>query len=656
MTRVFVALAIAGVVFTAHSAIAATAPTVAVVKGDLLGGAGPETANLSEQRYLAVCNALKAAGIPYRETSDTLVERFGLPDVPIAILPYNRAVSDAQLRRLRAFLDRPARLIVFYPGRSDLADDLGGRTGAVARELFAGQYHSLDRVDVSIAGLPASVMLDARIVRELSPTGSGRAAYSWRTATGADAGTDAVIVSERGALIGVPPDTAKGPHLKMLLRALVGHFAPELWAALAPRDPRLIGPVGHHGSLSDFDASLRRATGDHLDGARGDVRQALELLAAIPDMISEGKQEEAIGASARAHELARRAWFRSYPSITPEIRGVWASNTVYGGWDDALGRLAAANFNMIFPYMSSGAAAYYPSSVLPAATNTSGNQLADAIAAGRKHGVAVHPRILGLFTMGASPQTRESLRQQGRIARCPNGHDDRWLCPSNHENRAQVIQTAVEMVGTYGASGVQLDYLRYGWTDRCVCATCRARFQADTGVTVANWPRDVLRGAHKSRWLDWRRELLTSLLRTFRQKVKETNPDAVVSASVFINWEGHRDSFGQDWKAWVDEGLLDFVSPMTYVADMEKFQDWVRKQHGWTGGKVPLAMGIGPFADINPQVSPQGVLDQIQASRRLGCDGFILFNYQKGLADDYLPLLSLGATSTPAEMPPGAGR
>lgn len=651
MTRLAAVLSLAGIVTIAGGALAATVPTVAVVRGDLLGGAGPETAQVSEERYRAVCEALEAAGIPYRETSDTLVERWGLPDVPVAILPYNRAISDEQLRRLRAFLDRPARLIVFYPGRPDLVRELGATPGSVVRELFAGQFHSMSRVNGSVTGLPPSLALEARVVRELASAEGGLPVYSWRTVTGDGSGTEAVIVSERGALIGAPPASDQKQRLKLLLRALIGHYVPQTWAALAPSDPRRIGPVGHHGSLADFSAALQRATGDHLDGSRSDVREAGVLLNSIPDLLAEGKQDEAIAASRRAGEFARRAWFRSYPSESPEIRGVWASNTVHGGWDDALGRLKAANFNLVLPYMASGAAAYYPSNVLPAATNTRGNELAAALQAGRKHGIAVHPRILGLFTMGATPQTREELRRQGRIARYPQGHDDRWLCPSNHQNRAQIIQTAVEMVTTYGAEGVQFDYLRYGWTDRCICTNCRSRFQTETGITVSNWPRDVLQGAHKERWLDWRRELLDSLLRTTRQRVKEARPDAVLSASVFLNWESHRNSFGQDWKRWCDDGLVDFVAPMTYVADMEKFQDWVRKQREWAGPNTPLAMGIGPFADINPQVTPQGVLDQIQASRRLGCDGFVLFNYQAGLASDYLPLLSLGATSTAAEMP-----
>ena len=644
------ALAVALVTLgSAVAAIAAGVPTVAVVKPDLLpaGDAGAQAQ--ASARFQAVTDALEAGGIPWVEETDRGVASHGLPDVPVAILPGNPGVSDDELLHLRAFLNRPARLIVFHTTRGDLAGELGARSGDLLHELVQGQFHSLRRVSDAVTGLPPDLVLSQRSAPELWPA-TGRTLAAWRTSSGLDANVAGIVLSDRGAVVGAAPRHEQVPQLTLLLRALIGHFEPALWSTLAPSEPRAIGPVGHYGSLTDFNAALQRAAGDHLTGSREDVREALTQLSAIDGLLSEGRQDDAIAASRRAEALAQRAWFRSYPSHSPEIRGVWACDTVDGGWDDAIAKLKAANFNMVFPYMASGAASYYPSRFLPATPSCTANRLTEAIRAGRKYGVEVHPRILGLFTMGASPAVKEQLRQQGRLARSPSGTDSAWLCPSNHENRLAIIQVALEMVEDFEADGVQFDYLRYSWKDQCVCPTCRARFQADTGITVANWPADVLTGAHKQRFLDWRRETLTSLLRTVRQKVRAVRPDATLSASVFINWEGHRDTFGQDWKTWIDEGLVDFVAPMTYVADMEKFQGWVTKQEAWAGGKVPVAMGIGPFADINPQITPQRVLDQIQASRKLGCEGFVLFNYRRALAEQYLPLMALGATSTPAEI------
>ncbi len=625
-------------------------PTVAVVTGDLLGNGGPDVARLSRERRDAVTAALGKAGIPYQLTSDSAVAKSGLPDVPVAILPYSRAISDDEFYHLRAYLDRPAHLIVFFTCRDDLAQALGTQLGPVTRELFAGQFYAIGCAPGSIVGVPTRTICDTQQIRELTPLAGAKLLGRWQTPSGSPGTFAGVSLSARGALVSAPPSAQYPQDLAQLLRALVGHFAPEMWRALCPDDPAVIGKVGPYGSLRQFKAALDKASGNHLGNARADVDEALALFASVPGRLTVGDQDGAIAASRRAQILGHRSWFRSYPSYDPEIRGVWACDKMPGGWEDAMSRLGAANFNCVFPYFASGAAAYYPSRVLPHATTIgSENPVTESVRWGKEYGVEVHARILGLFTMGASAATRDELQRQGRLSRKPGGYDRNWLCPSNHQNRAQIVQTALELAG-YGVDAIQFDYLRYSWKDQCVCGTCRARFQADTGIHVANWPNDVVSGKHKQRWLDWRRELLTSLLRTVRSKLAEQAPGVGLNAAVFVNWEGHRDTFGQDWKRWIDEGLVDFVCPMDYFPDLKKFAGWVRKQEAWAGGKCPVAAGIGPFAD-NVAMTPQQVLDQVQASRRLGCEGFAIFNYTQSFADDYLPLMALGATSRPAAMP-----
>ncbi len=112
------AAAFAAAMLPVCPARAAEVPTVAVITGDLLGGGGPEVARLVRERRDAVTSALTKAGIPYQLTSDTEVARNGLPDVPVAILPYSRAISDDELYHLQAYLRRPAHLIVFFDRRT----------------------------------------------------------------------------------------------------------------------------------------------------------------------------------------------------------------------------------------------------------------------------------------------------------------------------------------------------------------------------------------------------------------------------------------------------------------------------------------------------------------------------------------------------------
>ena len=412
---------------------AATAPTVVVVAGDLVGAGGSAARRLGRERASAVVQALQAAGIPCQQTTDTEVQSRGLPDVPVAILPYSRAISDEELYHLRAFLNRPAHLIVFFTTRGELADELSVGLGPVIKETSPGQFYSLDCTPGGVPGLPATVRQDATMIREVSPVGDAQVLGRWRTVGGRFSPYAGLVLSDKGAFIGGPPQNEQKPETARLLRALVGHFAPKLWDALATTDPAEIGPAGRYKSLAEMEAALRTNPADYLAGARADVNEALELLASIPDLLARGKQDAALQAPHRAQRLAQRAWWRAYPSPSPEVRGVWACDTVAGGWEQALRSLKEANFNAVFPYVASGAAAYYPSSVLPECRDgVTGDPVAEMARWGKECGVQVHPRVLGLFTMGAPDEVRAALaRPKARIATGCARRTTRTACASS---------------------------------------------------------------------------------------------------------------------------------------------------------------------------------------------------------------------------------
>ena len=60
-------------------------------------------------------------------------------------------------------------------------------------------------------------------------------------------------------------------------------------------------------------------------------------------------------------------------------------------------------------------------------------------------------------------------------------------------------------------------------------------------------------------------------------------------------------------------------------------------------GTVDLAEG-GASAEVARAILR--VVPGLERCEDLGCEGFVLFNYQRALAEDYLPLMALGATST----------
>jgi uncharacterized lipoprotein YddW (UPF0748 family) len=308
-------------------------------------------------------------------------------------------------------------------------------------------------------------------------------------------------------------------------------------------------------------------------------------------------------------------------------------------------KLARANFNVVFPYVCSGGVAYYRSGVLPFSSRADRDLLAEAAAAAQRHGVQLHPRILALEALFADQQVKTELRKAGRLMVSSKGQSGDWLCPNDPRNREQLLKTVREILQRYPVQGVQLDYYRFDSTDTCLCGRCRAAFQKSLGRTVTRWPEEVLKGPLREQFLGWRQEVLTELLREVRAEVQAVKPGALLSVACFPDWDRHPRGFGQDPVRWAEEGLVDFLCPMNYTSDQNKFKALVGTQVQRLKGKTALAAGIGAFADGCRLETPQELADQITTARAQGAAGYVVFTYNQRFADEFLPWIRLGLTS-----------
>jgi uncharacterized lipoprotein YddW (UPF0748 family) len=241
----------------------------------------------------------------------------------------------------------------------------------------------------------------------------------------------------------------------------------------------------------------------------------------------------------------------------------------------------------------------------------------------------------------APPEFVAKLRADGRTQKDRQGADVNWLCPSHPENFALERDSMLEVVRNYGVDGIHFDYIRYPNKDGCFCAGCRERFEQAVGVKLEQWPEDVLTGKLAEPFGDWRREQITGLVRAVSKEAHLLKPGIKVSAAVFGNWESARKVVGQDAKAWIKAGYLDFVCPMDYESADADFSKWVSSQVAAVNHKIPVYAGIGAFK----LSGPEQLAGQIQLSRQLGADGFVIFNLTEKLATQFLPPLHLGVTS-----------
>jgi uncharacterized lipoprotein YddW (UPF0748 family) len=244
--------------------------------------------------------------------------------------------------------------------------------------------------------------------------------------------------------------------------------------------------------------------------------------------------------------------------------------------------------------------------------------------------------------MRTTDEWLETARAEGRLQVDYEGEQIPWLCPSSDVNADIEVESMLELVRNYDVDGIHFDYIRYPGTQGCYCPRCQEKFEGWVGHEVDDWPAAVYGpdAPLRPEYFDFRRAQINRVVEAVAEGVNEIRPDADVSAAVFGYWESSRDTVGQDWVYWVEEGWLDFVCPMDYLTNHEQFAALVEDQAEWVDGRVPMYPGIGAHS-----LRPDEVLHQVTLARE-HAPGFTIFNYGTSLARDHLPLLAKGATAS----------
>ena len=303
-------------------------------------------------------------------------------------------------------MDRGVALVAFHVAGEKLETRLGVKPGDFT-QLQEGEKLALRSETPELPGAPASVTIAPYFRRSftvLQPTVA--LASWWDLPGGADQQAPAVATSAAGAFVGFLPRSTDAPALAGLLRAILGHVAPRMVSTTLPRSTSQLGPIGPHSSL----AAMMNLWRGRPEGAEPEAweyaKQAEGLLWKVTNLVAGGQTTEAETAARQARELGIKAYWASFYSPSPDIRGVWACPWPQEGarsWDTAMARLAQAHFNVVFPYVASAGVAYYPSAVLPRVAGDSTDYLQAVVSAGQ-----------GEWRRGACPadRPRGSLRLQ----------------------------------------------------------------------------------------------------------------------------------------------------------------------------------------------------------------------------------------------------
>src|SRR5688572_18547982 len=282
-------------------------------------------------------------------------------------------------------------------------------------------------------------------------------------------------------------------------------------------------------------------------------------------------------------------WDAAAQSQPPEFRALWV-DTFHAGIKNTaqintlVADLRAGNFNAVIPEVRKRGDAYYASNYEPKATDmTIADSLAELITRahntnGGQQRVEVHAWIVtyniwnNQTTAPADPNHPYNLHRNWLTE---NNAGAQWdggnyaFDPGHPEVQRHTFNVAMDIITNYDVDGFNFDYIRYAGNTWGYNPATVARFNRlfdRTGQPSTTDPA----------WMQFRRDQVTALVRKVYLSTMAIKPHVKISADTITwapgptsdtSWTNNSSAYQhvlQDWRSWMQEGMLDINIPMTY--------------------------------------------------------------------------------------------
>lgn len=156
--------------------------------------------------------------------------------------------------------------------------------------------------------------------------------------------------------------------------------------------------------------------------------------------------------------------------------------------------------------------------------------------------------------------------------------------PANPKVRDHIYNIWMDVLKRYPVDGLHFDYVRFASPDFDYSRTSLEKFRKWLEPQLSADERKQLKQAlktnavatpemHAPKFADFQREQVTTLVERIYRAVKKRAPEALVSAAVFANDENAYTRRFQDWRRWLQMGILDVACPMAYSTDTAVFSE-----------------------------------------------------------------------------------
>jgi uncharacterized lipoprotein YddW (UPF0748 family) len=241
---------------------------------------------------------------------------------------------------------------------------------------------------------------------------------------------------------------------------------------------------------------------------------------------------------------------------------------------------------------------------------------------------------------GSSILTRDQYQRSAKISTSTEldkyylREDMLFLEPGDPKVESYMLTIINEIINRYPLfSGIHLDYMRYPSPVPFVPGSRFNKFGLTYGYGPANVERfrdktginvlDTLNNEDEYlAWDNWKRQQVTDLVRKISSLVKVKSPGLVVSCAVLPVVERAYSNAFQDWSAWLEDGIIDYVVLMSYTKDNQFAKEVVKSSLGHRG-KGKIYIGIGAFLMKD---NPDLFVNQFRLISDLAPDGIVLYS------------------------------
>jgi len=273
---------------------------------------------------------------------------------------------------------------------------------------------------------------------------------------------------------------------------------------------------------------------------------------------------------------------------TNEYRGFWVDSWGAGfrsatEVNTLTNDLRKGKFNMVIPQVRRRGDAFYNSNLEPKNSSVSPagfDPLADLIAKcsntnfGPK--IEVHAWIVTYHIWQGTnppPAGHPLLLHTNWLLQDVSGNtlvgNEYTFDPGHPEVQRHTYNVAMDIITNYNVAGLNFDYIRYSDANQGYNPVTVARFNQRYGRTGQPSPSDA-------DWKQFRRDQITGLLRKVYLNAIAVKPGIKISADTITwssgptslaSWYSSSDAWNtvlQDWRGWMEEGILDLNLPMAY--------------------------------------------------------------------------------------------